>query len=94
MLIKHLRTANCTVLLIFIYNDGKYFQNLAILNSVHSPTNNLIPKSPYHLHEELEPILYKEFPLQIIKDSGGLLVRVSGYRSRGPGFDFRRFQIF
>jgi hypothetical protein len=24
----------------------------------------------------------------------GLLVRVSGYRSRGPGFDSRRFQIF
>jgi hypothetical protein len=24
----------------------------------------------------------------------GLVVRVSGYRSRGPGFDFRRFQIF
>jgi hypothetical protein len=23
-----------------------------------------------------------------------LVVRVSGYRSRGPGFDFRRFQIF
>jgi hypothetical protein len=23
-----------------------------------------------------------------------LLVRVSGYRSRGPGFDSRRFQIF
>jgi hypothetical protein len=24
----------------------------------------------------------------------GLVVRVSGYRSRGSGFDFRRFQIF
>jgi hypothetical protein len=24
----------------------------------------------------------------------GLVVRVSGYRSRGPGFDSRRFQIF
>jgi hypothetical protein len=24
----------------------------------------------------------------------GLVVRVSGYRSMGPGFDFRRFQIF
>jgi hypothetical protein len=24
----------------------------------------------------------------------GLLVRVPGYRSRGPGFDFRRYQIF
>jgi hypothetical protein len=24
----------------------------------------------------------------------GLAVRVSGYRSRGPGFDSRRFQIF
>jgi hypothetical protein len=24
----------------------------------------------------------------------GLVVRVSGYRSRGPGFDPRRFQIF
>jgi hypothetical protein len=24
----------------------------------------------------------------------GLVVRVSGYTSRGPGFDFRRFQIF
>jgi hypothetical protein len=24
----------------------------------------------------------------------GLVVRVSGYRSRGPGFDFRRYQIF
>jgi hypothetical protein len=24
----------------------------------------------------------------------GLAVRVSGYRSRGPGFDYRRYQIF
>jgi hypothetical protein len=24
----------------------------------------------------------------------GLVVRVSGYKSRGPGFDSRRFQIF
>jgi hypothetical protein len=24
----------------------------------------------------------------------GLVVRVSGYRSRGPGFNSRRFQIF
>jgi hypothetical protein len=24
----------------------------------------------------------------------GLVVRVSGYRSRGPGFDSRRFQVF
>jgi hypothetical protein len=24
----------------------------------------------------------------------GLVVKVSGYRSRGPGFDYRRFQIF
>jgi hypothetical protein len=24
----------------------------------------------------------------------GLVVRVTGYRSRGPGFDSRRFQIF
>jgi hypothetical protein len=24
----------------------------------------------------------------------GLVVRVSGYRSRGPGFDSRRYQIF
>jgi hypothetical protein len=24
----------------------------------------------------------------------GLVVRVPGYRSRGPGFDFRRYQIF
>jgi hypothetical protein len=24
----------------------------------------------------------------------GLVVRVSGYRFRGPGFDFRRLQIF
>jgi hypothetical protein len=24
----------------------------------------------------------------------GLVVRVSGYRYRGPGFDFRRYQIF
>ena len=25
---------------------------------------------------------------------GGLVVRVSGYRYRGPGFDPRRYQIF
>jgi hypothetical protein len=24
----------------------------------------------------------------------GLVVRVPGYRSRGPGFDFRRYQIY
>jgi hypothetical protein len=24
----------------------------------------------------------------------GLVVRVPGYRSRGPGFDFRRYRIF
>jgi hypothetical protein len=24
----------------------------------------------------------------------GLVVRVPGYRSRGPGFDFMRYQIF
>jgi hypothetical protein len=24
----------------------------------------------------------------------GLVVRVSGYRSRGPGFDYRQYQIF
>jgi hypothetical protein len=24
----------------------------------------------------------------------GLVVRVPGYRSRGPGFDYRRYQIF
>jgi hypothetical protein len=27
-------------------------------------------------------------------DLCGLVVRVPGYRSRGPGFDFRRYQIF
>jgi hypothetical protein len=26
--------------------------------------------------------------------ASGLVVRVFGYRSRGPGFDFRRFQFF
>jgi hypothetical protein len=24
----------------------------------------------------------------------GLVLKVPGYRSRGPGFDFRRYQIF
>jgi hypothetical protein len=24
----------------------------------------------------------------------GLVVRVPGYRTRGPGFDFQRYQIF
>jgi hypothetical protein len=30
---------------------------------------------------------------QFIDRLCGLVVRVSGYRSRGPGFDYRRFQI-
>jgi hypothetical protein len=31
---------------------------------------------------------------RISASPGTLVVRVSGYRSRGPRFDFRRFQIF
>jgi len=30
----------------------------------------------------------------LVYNTGGLVVRVSGYRYRGPGFDPRRYQIF
>ena len=33
-------------------------------------------------------------PLYMIDRLCGLVVRVSGYRYRGPGFDSRRYQIF
>jgi hypothetical protein len=29
-----------------------------------------------------------------LSDLCGLVIRVPGYRSRGPGFDFQRYQIF
>jgi hypothetical protein len=32
--------------------------------------------------------------LEKIDSVYGLVVRVSGYRSRGPGFDYRPYQIF
>jgi len=37
---------------------------------------------------------YKLLLLVIIDRLCGLVVRVSGYRYRGPGFDPRRYQIF
>jgi hypothetical protein len=39
--------------------------------------------------QKLEPS-----PLNDVDRLSGLVVRVPGYRSRGPGFDFRRYQIF
>ena len=39
-------------------------------------------------HNLLEKMLYSNDRLC------GLVVRVSGYRYRGPGFDSRRYQIF
>jgi hypothetical protein len=40
-------------------------------------------------------IVKKKLCIFVIKDRlCGLVVRVSDYRSRGPGFDSRRFQIF
>jgi hypothetical protein len=35
-----------------------------------------------------------EWPLFCFDRLYGPVVRVSGYRSRGPGFDFRRDQVF
>jgi hypothetical protein len=38
----------------------------------------------------------RQFPdvSHVVDRLGGLVVRVSGYRYRGPGFDSRRYQIF
>jgi hypothetical protein len=49
-------------------------------------------RAPPHKHHSLMSIV----PLSLcykIDRLCGLLVRVSGYRSIGPGFDSRRFQI-
>jgi hypothetical protein len=35
-----------------------------------------------------------EIQIHLFGNIYNLVVRVSGYRSRGPGFDFRRYQIF
>jgi hypothetical protein len=34
------------------------------------------------------------FIYNVLNDICGLVVRVPGYRCRGPGFDFRHYQIF
>jgi len=68
-------------------------------------SNNYIPKSnsvsrsvlwlQFTVHVMQFPrinILY--FSITIIDRLCGLVVRVYGYRYRGPGFDPRRYQIF
>jgi hypothetical protein len=46
--------------------------------------------------EDSRPILQRHLvrSVNMLVCLGGLVVRVSGYRSRDPGFDSRRFQIF
>jgi hypothetical protein len=42
----------------------------------------------------LNPLKTEFLPTNIHDHLCGLVVRVSGYRSRGPGLDSQRFQIF
>jgi hypothetical protein len=56
---------------------------VSVVNSATS--KNLIVKSTMFPHPNIHKFTWT---------SDGLVVRVSGYRSRGPGFDFRRFQMF
>jgi hypothetical protein len=52
---------------------------------------NLIPASIYPSPFENKINLWQTHAMDRLC---GLVARVSGYRSRGSGFDFRRFQIF
>jgi hypothetical protein len=39
-------------------------------------------------------LIYVIFGIKTSRKPRKILVRIRGYRSRGPGFDSRRFQIF
>jgi hypothetical protein len=44
---------------------------------------------------EMYPRTKKKNSVELVRErTSGLVVRVYGYRSRGPGFDFRLFHIF
>jgi hypothetical protein len=43
---------------------------------------------------EMQGMYHKQTFLCLRKGLCGLVVRVPGYKSRGPGFDFQRYQIF
>jgi len=51
-------------------------------------SENLVTCLKIRLSELFPPVSYNSDRLC------GLVVRVSGYRYRGPGFDLRRYQIF
>jgi hypothetical protein len=42
----------------------------------------------------LAGVMFKLPTLNYLDHLCGLVFRVPGYRSKGPGFDFRRYQIF
>ena len=79
-----------------IQDDSKFNGTTQLL--VYADDVNILDGSVHTIKKNAVTsiVVSKEIGLEVNADDHlcGLVVRVSGYRYRGPGFDSRRYQIF
>ena len=95
--IQNQKLSQCFVSCESWFRQGRVFET-RVLRKIFGPKRDEVTGDWRKLHDELNDFYCTHSIMEKVKQSHdrlyGLVVRVSGYRYRGLGFDSRRYQIF